>query len=217
MDVRLSPEQVALRDSVARAVDRLGVASVAGLDDADRRTALEAAVGAAGWRELRADSGAGRPWASGVEAAIVAEELARGLADVAFLGPTLAADLRRHAGAAAGEAETVVLDRALAGLATASTGTLDHPGIAVDAGGCTTGLAVTADGAIGRVALAGVAPDVDLTRPSAPVASGTPVIDLVDASGAADDAWTRWLALGIALTCADLVGVMRGAVALTTD
>ena len=40
-----------------------------------------------------------RRWASGVEVAIVAEELARGLADAAFLGPTLAAELRRRAGA----------------------------------------------------------------------------------------------------------------------
>ena len=53
----------------------------------------------------------GAPLASGVEAAIVAEELGRGLADVAFLGPTLAAELRRLAGAPpAATAETVALD-----------------------------------------------------------------------------------------------------------
>ena len=49
------------------------------------------AVEASGWRRLRTDV------ASGVEVAIVAEELGRGLADVPFLGPMLAAELRRLA------------------------------------------------------------------------------------------------------------------------
>ena len=45
----------------------------------------------------------GDPWASAVEVAIVAEELGRGLADTAFLGPTLAAELRRRPGAPDGD------------------------------------------------------------------------------------------------------------------
>ena len=52
-----------------------------------------------GWRELRVAAEGGGPLASGVEAAIVAEELGRGAADASFLGPTLAAELRRLAGA----------------------------------------------------------------------------------------------------------------------
>src|SRR4051812_35769449 len=107
MDVRLSPEQQELRGAVARAVDRLGVHAVADLDDPERTAKLDAAIRAAGWRELRAGSDAGGPWASGVEVAIVAEELGRGLADTPFAGPTLAADLRRRAGATTGpEGET---------------------------------------------------------------------------------------------------------------
>ena len=50
-----------------------------------------------------------------VEAAVVAEELGRGLANVSYIGPTLAADLRRLIGApAAGQSETVALSRDVA-------------------------------------------------------------------------------------------------------
>src|SRR5205807_1764605 len=85
-------------DSVAQVVDRLGPRTVGQLDDAERTAKLDAAIAASGWRELRAAEDDGLPLASGVEAAIVAEELARGLADSPFLGPTLAVELRRLAG-----------------------------------------------------------------------------------------------------------------------
>ena len=98
MDVRLSPEQVALRDAAAQVVERLGPHTVADLDDRERAAKLDAAVAASGWRELRPATDDGSPWASAVEVALVAEELGRGLADAAFVGPTLAAELRRVAG-----------------------------------------------------------------------------------------------------------------------
>src|SRR3954465_7632415 len=100
MDVRLSGEQLALRDSAARVVDQLGPRAVGQLDDAERAGKLDAAVTASGWRELRTANDDGQPWASAVEVAIVAEELGRGLADAAFFGPTLASELRRVAGIA---------------------------------------------------------------------------------------------------------------------
>src|SRR4051812_14907761 len=126
MDVRLSPEQQALRDGAARAVDRLGVHVVADLDDAERADKLDAAVRAAGWRELRSESDTGGPWASAVEVAIVAEEFGRRLADTPFAGPILAADLRRRAGAPAGpDGETIVLDRSLGALCVTADGSVD--------------------------------------------------------------------------------------------
>ena len=74
------------------------------------------------------------PWASGVEVAIVAEELARGVADTPFIGPTLAAELRRLSGAdAASTAETVALSKDLADLGAT---------VAIDAADATTVLAV---------------------------------------------------------------------------
>jgi alkylation response protein AidB-like acyl-CoA dehydrogenase len=222
MDVRPSPEQRALRDAAAQAVDRLGPRTVGALDDLERAAKLDAAVGAAGWRELRADAGDGAPWATAVEAAIVAEELGRGLADTPFVGPTLAAELRRLAGApTATAAETVVLDAALGTLAS-STGTGAPAGaVAIDAAGSTTALLLLTAPEARRVGQVAVAPDhtrVDLTRPSAAVRAGAPVGRVAQATRPLDaGALARWTALGLALTCADLVGTMRGAVALACD
>ena len=119
MDVRLSPEQVALRDAAAQVVDRLGVHGVSDLDDLERASKLNAAVDTSGWRELRtATEDGATPWASGVEVAVVAEELGRGLVDAPFLGATMAAELRRLAGAPpATEPETVALRADLADVA----------------------------------------------------------------------------------------------------
>lgn len=202
MDVRLSPEQVALRDSVARVVAHLGPKAVGELDDTERVAKLDAAVVAAGWRELRAADESGAPWASGVEAAIVAEELARGLADTAFLGPTLAAELRRLAGAPAATAnETVALAPDL-GSCTGAT-------VAIDAAGATTALMVDG-GTLASVDIGGERVVVDLTRPSAAIGSARSALGTL-----ADEHLTRWTALALALTSADLVGTMRGAVELT--
>src|SRR4051812_7151489 len=157
MDVRLSGEQLALRDSAARVVDQLGPHAVGQLDDAERTGKLDAAVTASGWRELRTANDDGRPWASTVEVALVAEELGRGLADAAFFGPTLAAELRRVAGLDPGtRVETVGFNGDLGSLGDA---------VAVDAAGAAGALVL--DGrAIGEVALGADRVRVDLTRPS---------------------------------------------------
>jgi alkylation response protein AidB-like acyl-CoA dehydrogenase len=201
VDVRYSAEQAALRDSAVHVVDRLGPKTVMHLDDVARTAKLDAAVEAAGWRELRLAGDDGGPWATGVEAAIVAEELARGLADVAFVGPTLAAELRRLCGspASAGR-ETVALTGDLGALGAA---------VVIDAAGATHALGLDGD-AVVEVAVGAPLPPVDLTRPS--VAGGTATGRL---GALSDDDMTRWAALGLALACADLVGTMRGAVELS--
>src|SRR6185437_10731553 len=99
MDARLTAEQAGLRDAAARLAADLGPGSVHDLatDDlaGDGRVArLEKAVAATGWRTMRSDG------ATGVEAALVAEEFGRRLVDVPFLGPVLADDLRRATGLA---------------------------------------------------------------------------------------------------------------------
>jgi alkylation response protein AidB-like acyl-CoA dehydrogenase len=213
MDVRLSPEQRALRDSVAKVVADLGPRAVGELDDEGRTAKLEAAVQAAGWRELRTGDGAA-PLASGVETALVAEELSRALADVAFVGPTLAAELRRRAGAPdALEPETVAL--------TADLGALggQRSSLAVDAAGADAALLLVnaAHGhALGRMPLGAAHPPTDLTRQLAPLRPGvvTPVPDQQRPLEGAD--LTAVTALGLALTSAELVGTMRGAVDLAT-
>jgi hypothetical protein len=92
VDVRLSSEQQQLREAAAKLSDDLGPGSVADLSDENRIARLEKAVEATGFRTLRSDG------ASGVEVAIVAEEFARGLVDVPYLGPVLADDLSARTG-----------------------------------------------------------------------------------------------------------------------
>src|SRR3954467_2113332 len=146
MDVRYSPEQRALQDSAAQMVARLSPQRVQDLDDQERAAKLDAAGAASGWSELRAADDAGAPWASAVEVAIVAEELAFGLADVAFVGPVLAADLRRLAGAtAATSPETVAFTTDLAAIATATAGVVSDA-VAVDAAGATSAVVLNDDG-----------------------------------------------------------------------
>lgn len=149
MDVRLTSEQQQLREAAAKLADDLGPGSVGDLGDDGRRGRLEKAVEATGFRTLRTDG------ASGVEVAVVAEEFARGLVDVPFIGPVLADDLSRLGGewsAGGAQAGTVDLTKALAGV----------------------------------------------------VESPAELVDLDD-----EDA-TRWHALALTVTCADLVGVARG-------
>jgi alkylation response protein AidB-like acyl-CoA dehydrogenase len=222
MDVRLSPEQVALRDAAAQVVDRLGVHTVAELDDAERVAKLEAAVVASGWRELRSSSERGQPWASAVEVAIVAEELGRGLADTAFFGPTMAADLRRRIGAPASTTpETVALTAELTEPAVAVAGRLPPGVIAVDTHGSLTALVLVQEPggcAVGTCPLSGDAAGVDLTRPVASC-RGAETVDRLEGQSRTlrTDGLSRWRSLGLVVSCADLVGVMRGALALTCD
>jgi hypothetical protein len=118
LDVRLTSEQQQLREAAAKLADDLGPGSVADLDDASRIARLEKAVEATGFRTLRTDG------ASGVEVAIVAEEFARGLVDVPFLGPVLTDELRRlglEPSASDDTPESVDLTKSLAGVVESPT------------------------------------------------------------------------------------------------
>jgi alkylation response protein AidB-like acyl-CoA dehydrogenase len=226
MDLRLSPEQKDLRDSAARIVGQLGPRSVPDLDDAERIAKLDAAVEAAGWRELRT-AGEGRaPLASAVEAAIVAEQLGQGLADVSFLGPTLAAELRRLAGAPPGTSqETVALVPGLSALTRMADDSGGSGVVAVDARGSASALVLvpfagghTVAEVVLPTASEAASEHVDLTRPGVtvePAATPVPVTGPGRALGPAD--LQAWTALGLALTCADLVGTMTGAIGLACD
>ncbi|HVV75484.1 MAG TPA: acyl-CoA dehydrogenase family protein [Mycobacteriales bacterium] len=211
MDVRLSAEQRALRDTAVDLVGSLRPQSVSDLVDTERIAKLDAAVIATGWRTLREADDAGAPYASAVEVAIVAEELGRGLADTPFIGPVLAADLRRLAGSPAADgAETVAVSTDLSALALAG-----HPAVAVDAAGAPEALLLGADGLVTvTVALGDASATVDLTRPQVLVAH-EPSAAVAGVPSA--ESLARWTALGLALTCADLVGVMRGTITLATD
>jgi alkylation response protein AidB-like acyl-CoA dehydrogenase len=218
MDVRLSPEQRALRESAGVLVERLCARSVRDLDDGERARKLDAAVAASGWRELRAADDEGAPWSPGssaVEVAIVAEELGRGAADTALLGPTLAAELRRLAQAPpAAVQETVALLPDLSSLAVVAQ---SAGAVALDAAGASSALVLVREAgghALAEVGVpAGGDAGVDLTR-------SFPAFELLAAGASAggrlltDQDLARWTALGLAVTSADLVGVMDGAIRL---
>lgn len=219
MDVRLSGEQLALRESAAKVVDQLGPRAVGQLDDGERIAKLDAAVAASGWRELRTATDEGQPWASAVETAIVAEELGRGLADAPFLGPTLATELRRLAGGSPGTSiETVALVAGLGALASSDGGHVPEGAVAIDAAGSVCALVLAPGNRLAEVVLADTATRVDLTRPSVALDSSAPPTPVAaDSRPLTDDDLVRWKAFGLALTCADLVGTMRGAVQLSCD
>jgi alkylation response protein AidB-like acyl-CoA dehydrogenase len=153
-----------------------------------------------------------------VDAAIIAEELGRGVADTAFLGPTLAAELRRMGGAAPSvEAQAVILTPDLGGLAAAVAGRVVDGALAIDAAGCASALVLVpeADGhGLGEVRVHAGDAGVDLTRSTARV--GPAVVARLPGT-LTDEQVTRWTAFGLALACADLVGTMRGAITLTCD
>jgi hypothetical protein len=131
-----------------------------------------------------------------VEAALVTEQLARGLVAAPYAGTVLARRLAAVEGPAA-----VVLERSLAGLAPS--------GLAWDAVVGGTAVGVHGDRVV-RARLSAPVDGADLTR------------QLIEASEAetigavAGDAVIGWESLALALLSADLVGAMGGALAAAT-
>ncbi len=189
MDTRDDPEQAELRRTARKLARELGPATVAELDDTTRRARLGAAVRDAGWLELRDDAGNGAAVASGVEACIVAEALGAAVADTPFSGPLLTADFARRAGVAHDQAAPVVFDTDLCAPGA--------PAIAAD------GVAVD------------VAPDYNGARFATDLTRAIAAVAPVDQPTLGADDHASWTALGLALTSADLVGVMRGVLDVT--
>src|SRR5512134_2986383 len=132
MDARDTPEQAELRRTARQLSRELGPRTVADLDDGPRRKRLAGAVRDAGWLELRHDAGDGAPLTSGVEAAIIADALGEAVADVAFAGPVLAADLARRAAASPSDGAVVAFTPDLIDAAVVSGPATTTPLYAVD-------------------------------------------------------------------------------------
>ncbi len=225
MDTRDTTEQAELRAGARKLARELGPATVAELDDSTRAKRLAAAVHDAGWLELRDDAGDGGPLASGVEAAILAEGLAERVADTPLAGPLLARDLARRAGAADAAATVVAFSPDLVEAARVEGPTTATTLHAVDASieGSDAACVLVPDGdgcRLAEIALAdadrsGVG-GADLTRAVRTIAEGARVRDV---SGQRrplrTDDLVAWNALGLALTSAELVGIMRGVLDIT--
>jgi Acyl-CoA dehydrogenase, C-terminal domain len=208
MDARDTPEQAELRRTARQLARELGPRTVVDLDDALRRKRLAGAVREAGWRELRDSAGDGTPLAGGVEAAIIAEALGEAVADVAFAGPVLAADLARRAGAGAAEGAVVGFSRGLVDAAVVSGPATAAPIYAVDCDDdCPHPVYVLLpEGGsyrLGEVRLDGAREGADLTRAIRVVPAGAPVLEVAGAPRL------------LARTSADLIGVARGVLDLT--
>jgi alkylation response protein AidB-like acyl-CoA dehydrogenase len=224
VDTRDTPEQAELRRAARRLAREMGPNAVSDLDDATRAKRLAVAVGDAGWLELRSDAGDGPPLAGGVEAAIVADALGAAAADVAFTGPTLAADLARRAGCHLTPGAVVAFTPSLTELAVVREPATTSALVAVDGVGHDSAAYVLVPEASGyrlaQLSFDGAPGDFDggsdLTRVVRTIPPGAPVHEVADQRRAvADDDLASWAALGLALTSADLVGVMRGMLDLT--
>jgi alkylation response protein AidB-like acyl-CoA dehydrogenase len=221
MDIRDTPEQAELRRTARRLARELGPRTVADLDDRKRRQRLAAAVRDGGWLELRQDGGNGDPLASGVEAAIIADALGEAVADVPFAGPILAADLARRAGARPIDGAVVAFSRDLLGAAVVSGSATNVPVLAVDhaAEGPVAAFVLVQDGDGYNLALAeaeGASDGADLTRTVRPLPAGVPLRPVPGQSRRLTrNDLDAWAALGLALTSADMVGVMRGVLDIT--
>jgi len=220
VDTRDTPEQAELRRAARQLARQLGPRAVPDLDDATRSKRLLAAVRDAGWLELRDDGGDGVPLAGGVEAGIVADALAETVADVAFCGPVLAADLARRAGAPHCDGAVVAFGADLIGAEVVVGPVTATRSFAVDAA-ATTGdqayVLVPQDHGfrLGCVALDVTTGGADLTRAVRTIPAGATVAGLAGDRLLTHDDLASWTALGLALTSADLVGLMRGVLDVT--
>ena len=216
MDVRDTPEQAELRRTARRLAHELGPRRVADLDDRRRHERLAGAVRDAGWLELRRDGGDGAPLTSAVEAAIIADALGEAVADVPFAGPTLAADLARRAGVRPIDGVVIAFSPDLIEAAVVSGPTTGTPILAVDhaARGPVAAYVLVPDGDGYHLALVeadGASEGADLTRTIRSLPAGVPVLPVRDQSRRLTrDDLDAWAALGLALTSADMVGLMRG-------
>lgn len=220
MDVRDTPEQAELKRTARRLTRELGAGSVIALGDERRRARLDAAVREAGWRQLRDDAGDGGPLTSGVEAAIVADAMGETVADVPFAGSLLAADLARRAGVTPHDGAVVGFTADLLGPAIVSGATTTQPIVAVDHGARDTVLAyvLVPDGdgfALALVESTRAGSGADLTRAVRTIAPGAALRPVAGSRRIGRDALDAWATLGLVLTSADLVGVMRGVIDVT--
>ena len=222
MDTRDTPEHAELRRAARQLARELGPSTVADLDDATRAKRLSAAV-----RVKRAGSSyamteaTARHSPAASRVAIVADALGGAVADAAFGGPVLAADLARRAGARGIDSAAVAFSRELAKPAVVAGPVTDAAIYVPDAAAeqVDTAYVLIPDGdgyRLAQVRLDGGAGGADLTRAVRPIPAGIPIQEVPYQSRLlTHDDLTGWTALGLALTSADLVGVMRGVLDVT--
>ena len=223
----LTEEQQMLKDLAAQVAASVTVANPADLDSVERAKGW-AALADAGLLGLRVPGADGRPAASGVEVALVAESLGAALAPLPYVGTVVALEALARAGAPKTWTDDVSAGTARYGLLlTADLSGLAHvddaAAVAFDVDDATWALARSGDRAaptLARVRLDagfGAAASADLTRRMVRRA-GTGAVETEDSGVAlAGPSHESWLALALAVTAADLVGVMSSALARAVE
>lgn len=222
MEIAFTDEQQLLQDTAARLGESLAVTDPGAIPSGSALDAQWGRIVDLGVPSLRARSLSGLD-ASGVEMALVVEQLAKAVSAVPALGQAvLATELLDAAGA---EKElALVVDGALRvapTLATdlASFGSRGQPGVVLDAAGATHALRVCDAGPERRlvcVPLCGsdaatTSRCLDLTRVMRDVAVDPSNPGQLIGEPIGDERWSQAEAVGMTAVAADLLGVMQGA------
>ncbi len=216
MDIGLTDEQQLLRDAVAKLGDACATTNpdaVASGRELDRQWQQVVGMGVP---TLRSPDLCGLD-ASGVETAIVIEELARALCAIPALGQAVLATEMFQAANAEKELEGVAEGtlRVAPVLSTGLTELDSSPGVAFDAAGATHAIATVKSGETRQLLMGALADapaaGLDLTRdtrtvPADFIATATAVGEPIDAQR-----WQKVTSLAMVAVTADLVGVMQGA------
>lgn len=216
MDIGLSDEQQLLHDTAKRLAEKIATTDTSDIASGETLDGQWREVVELGLPTFRSPDLCGLK-ESGVETALVVEQLARTLTAVPAVGQGVLVPELLHAANAETELELVaegtmrlapVLSRDLSGFGAS-------PGVTFDAAGANNALLVVpcADG--WRLVMAPIAATseagLDLTRqmrhvPDDLAAAGSPVGEEIDARR-----WRKIQALALTAVAADLVGVMQGA------
>jgi alkylation response protein AidB-like acyl-CoA dehydrogenase len=217
VDIEFTPEQELLGETVRSLAGRLGPRSTQDLETADPDLGW-AAICELGLPGLRLPEPAGGSGALVTDVMIVVEELARGLVPVPFLGPVLAAELLRLAGAptsvlseiASGEIRyTVALDRSLRSLGRVG----DPTAVAWDSHGASGAVALDNDSRVCVVQVADRLECADQARTAHRVGSDVLMDGAELGARLAPAALASWGATALGLLAADLLGAMESTLA----
>ena len=218
MDARLTDEQHQIRQIAEKLARELAPESPADLALPDDGSASWAKLAEVGFVGMRVPEVAGGASLSGVEVALVAEQLGRFCVPLPFIGSAVcASQLLRDAGASDGVLRSLatgelrlapVLDARLRRWARRG-----EEGIAFEAGGAAGGLLLDAPtGRLAVVELGATLESQDLTRVLRHVPRDASPIAVGDLGGPlGSDAGDRAFALTLSALAADLVGVMQAA------
>jgi alkylation response protein AidB-like acyl-CoA dehydrogenase len=225
-DLTLSESESLLLDEALRLAKHLGLENVADLDVRDDRASWQILANGGFLGLAEPDENGGRT-ASAVDIGLIAEAFGQHLVPLPFLGSVLATELLRHAGVAPKVVVPVVSGqrRLAVGLNTALTSlaTLEDEDalVAFDAAGADGVLALRSQDVplLSIVQFRGVAMpmQLDLTRQTQVIRVESSIEMQDDLGEIQEPALARWTAFALSLVCADLVGVMQGALNLAVQ